>query len=335
MKPRKIVLSVILAFGLLAAPLPSDGQQPAKVYRIGYLVGGPATPVSPTQARNREAVVEGLRERGYVEGQNLVIERRYTEGQDERAPSLAAELVSLKLDLIVAHGTAQVRAVKQLTSTIPIVMVDVIEPVRRGLVASLAHPGGNVTGLADIPIEIEGKRLQLLKEAVPKASRVAVLTYSTSGPVPRSIFRSEVEAAARALDVTLEFYTVGNPEEFAGAFAAIKKARAEALFVQPSLLFWNNADRIVTLAAQSRLPAVYPDRIAVEAGGLMSYAPNAYAIQRRIGFYVDKILNGANPSDLPVEQPTKFELLINLKTAKALGLTIPESILRRADEVIR
>ena len=268
MKLRGVALTFILALALLAAPLPSDGQQPAKVYRIGFLMGGPATSVSPTQARNREALVEGLRERGYIEGQNLVIERRYTEGQDERAASLAAELVSLKPDLIIVQGTAQVRAVKQLTSTIPIVMVDVIEPVRRGLVASLAHPGGNVTGLADIPIEMEGKRLQLLKEAVPKASRVAVLRYPPSDPNPRGIFRSEVEAAARALDVTLEFYTVGNPEEFAGAFAAIKKARAQALFVQPSLLFWNNADRIVALAAQSRLPAVYPFRAAVEAGPL-------------------------------------------------------------------
>jgi putative ABC transport system substrate-binding protein len=334
MRPTELVLTVILAFALLSAPLPCDGQQPAKVYRIGFLGPGPPTPASPTRTRSWEAFVEGLRERGYIEGQNLVIERRYTGGQDERAPSLAAELVSLKPDLIVASDTAQVRAVKQATSEIPIVMVGVIEPVRRGLVASLAHPGGNVTGLTyTVGVEIMGKYVQLLKEAVPKVSRVAVLAYSSSGPV-RNAFQSEVEAAARALDLTLQFYTVGNSEELEGAFAAMTKARADALLVRPHALFWTHARRIVGLAAQSHLPAMYPGRDHVDAGGLMAYEVDHRDIYRRLAFYVDEILHGANPGDLAVEQPTKFELIINLKTAKALGLTIPRSLLIRADEVI-
>jgi putative ABC transport system substrate-binding protein len=333
MKPREIALSVILVFVLVAAPLPSGGQQQGKVYRIGFLVGGPATPSNPTQARNREAVVEGLRERGYIEGENLVIERRYTEGQEERAPSVAAELVSLKPDLIIAQGTAQVRAAKQATSTIPIVMLGVIDPVRRGLVASLAQPGGNVTGLTEtVGMEILGKRLQLLKEAVPKVSRVAVLYYSGGQPDP--LFKSAMEAAARALDVTLQPYGVEKPEELEGAFAAMTKARERALFVDPHPFIGARTGRIVDLAAQSRLPAMYPYRGAVEVGGLMAYDVNGSALYRRIGFYVDKILHGANPGDLPVEQPTKFDLIINLKTANALGLTIPRSLLIRADEVI-
>ena len=339
MKPRQIALSVILAFSLVAAPVPSDGQQPAKVYRIGYFGISLGTtdqtpqhcPIKPGPLQ--QAFREGLRERGYIEGQNLVIECRWTEGREQHAPALAAELVSLKPDLIVASGTVQVLAAKQATSTIPIVMVGVVDPVGRGLVASLAHPGGNVTGLTDILMEMEGKRLQLLKEAVPKASRVAVLSYLTGAPRPS--FRSEEEAAARALGVTLQFYEVRDLEEFAGAFTAMTKARAEALLVAPDPFFYLHAQRIVELAAKSRLPAMYPYRDSVQAGGLMGYDVSRPDIFRRIGFYVDKILNGANPGDLPVEQPTKFELIINIKTAKALGLTIPQSLLNRADEVIR
>ena len=335
MKPRQIVLSVILAFALLASALPSDGQQPVKLYRIGYLGGSPTTPTSPLQARNREVMIEGLRQRGYIEGQNLIIERRYTEGQDERAPSLAAELVNLKPDLIIAYGTTQVRALKQATSTIPIVMCGVIEPVRRGLVASLAHPGGNVTGLTEtVGVEIVGKHIQLLKEVVPTVSRVAVLGYS-SPQFDRAIVQSEMESAARALDVTLQFYNVGDPQEFDAVFAAIRKARPDALLVRPHPFFGSHARQIAGFAAQGRLPAVYPFRVFVDNGGLMAYEADLLAIFRRIGFYVDKILNGANPGDLAVEQPTKFDLVINLKTAKALGLTIPESLLMRADEVIR
>ena len=299
MKLREIALSVILAFSLVAAPLPSDGQQPAKVYRIGFLLGDPETPPSPAHARKREAFVEGLRERGYIEGQNLVIERRYTEGQDERAPALAAELVSLKVDLIVASATAQVRAAEQATSTIPIVMVGVMDPVGRGLVASLAHPGGNVTGLTyTAGMEITGKRLQLLKEAVPKLSRVAVLSYSGGQPEPASLWEP-FQAAARALNVTYQLYGVRNPEELEGAFAAITKARPDVLQVAPHHFTWTHAGRIVDFAAKSRLPAMYPFREAVELGGLMAYEANQADIFRRIGFYVDKIFNGANRAISP------------------------------------
>ena len=334
MKLREIALSVILGFALLAAPLPSDGQQPAKVYRIGVLGGGLPTPASPAQARRWEALVEGLRERGYIVGENLVIERRSTEGRSERAPSFAAELVSLEPDLIIATNTPNVRALKQATSEIPIVMVGPVDPVGRGLVASLAHPGGNVTGLTDtIGLEIAGKRLQLLKEAVPKVSRVAVLYYSGDQPEPH--LWEPFQAAARALGVTPQLYGVRDPEELEGAFTAMTKAQAEALFVADHSFTATNAGRIVELAAKSRLPATYSFRAAVEVGGLMSYGANQPAIYRRLGFYVDKILKGANPGDLPVEQPTQFELIINLKTAKALGLKIPEPLLIRADEVIR
>jgi putative ABC transport system substrate-binding protein len=274
----------------------------------------------------------GLREYGYLPGQNLVIECRYTEGRAERGPVLAAELVSLKPDLLVVFSTANVRAAKQATSTIPIVMVGVIDPVGRGLVASLAHPGGNVTGVTDTVGEgLVGKRLQLLKEAVPAVTRVAAVY---AGNPSESSFWGDTQAAARALDVTLESYRVQDPSEFEGAFAAMTKAKVEALLVQAYPFMLNNASRIVDLAAQSRLPAMYPHRQAVQAGGLISYDVNLPDNFRRLGSYVDRIFKGANPGDLPVEQPTKFDLFINLKTAKALGLSIPPSLLMRADEVI-
>jgi putative ABC transport system substrate-binding protein len=331
----------ILTLCLLAVPLAADAQQPRKVYRIGYLsvsTGGYETnpqhcPIKGTPTW--QAMVEGLRERGYIPGQNLVIECRYTEGREERAPALAAELVSLKPDLLVVYGTVQVRAAKQATSTIPIVMLGVMDPVGRGLVASLAQPGGNVTGLADTPMEMEGKRLQLLKEAVPKVSRVAVLSHPGSTPDPLSHQQREIEAAAQALHVTLQKYDIRDPTEFTGAFAAMTKARAEALFVKSDPFWAGHGQRIAEFAAQNRLPAVSPGRNFVEAGGLMSYDVNDFAIRRRVGVYVDKIFKGAKPGELPVEQPTKFELVINLKTAKALGLTIPPSLLMRADEVIQ
>jgi len=345
MKPRTAALSVILtlALSILAAPVPSPGQQPGKVYRIGLL--GVSTAGYDLDAKNCpitgnpnwQALVAGLRERGYIRGQNLVIECRYTEGREERAPALATELVSLKLDLIVANTTANVRAAKQVTSAIPIVMLGVMNPVERGLVASLAHPGGNVTGLTETAsLEIAGKYLQLLKEAVPKVSRVAALSYSgiwfTTPPGPAW---SETQTVARAVGVTLHEYEVREPEEFAGAFTAMTKARAEALLVLPHPFIGFHERRIVDLAAQSRLPAMYPFRSSVEAGGLMGYGVNQPDLFRRLGFYVDKIFKGAKPADLPVEQPTKFDLLINGKTAKALGLTIPQSLLIRADEVIQ
>lgn len=323
----------ILALGILWAPLAADAQQPAKVYRIGALGGVP--PTSPEIQRNWGAFREGLRERGYIEGQHFVIEYRWTGGQIERAPSLAGELVSLKVDLIVAAGNARSRAAKEATSAIPIVMVYVLDPVEDGLVVSLARPGGNVTGvtMAAGP-EIAGKHLELLMDAVPKVSRVAVLSAPASSPNNAAYLR-ETQAAARVLGVTLQFYEVRDPKEFDGAFAAMSKARAGALLVQPHPFNFAHARRIVDLAAKSRLPAVYPFKESVEAGGLMTYAANAPDMFRRAAYYVDKILKGAKPADLPVEQPTKFELVINLKTAKALGLTIPQSVLIRADEVIQ
>ena len=341
MKPRAAALSVILTLGLLAAPSLSHGQQPAKVYRIGWLgistIGYETTPqhCPITGDPSWQAWVEGLREHGYIPDQNLVIECRYTGGREERAPTLAKELVSLKPDLLVAAGTNQVRAAKQAPTEIPILMWGVIDPVRRGLVASLAQPGGNVTGPADtVGMEIEGKRLQLLKEVVPKVSRVAVLDHPS--PTPESdLFQREREAAALALGLTLQSYGIRAPEELEGAFAAMTKARADALLVERYSLIWIHRQRIAALAAQSRLPAVYPWTDFVNAGGLMAYEANTPAIRRRLGIYVDKILKGAKRADLPVEQPTKFDLLINLKTAKALGLTIPQSLLSRADEVIR
>jgi len=312
---------------------------------MGWLING-LTPKDPTP-RNCphkaepfwQASMEAFRERGYVQGQNLVIECRWTEGQDERAPALAVELVNLKVDLIVATATNQVRAAKQATSTIPIVMWGVIDPVRRGLVGSLAYPGGNVTGLADdAGLEILGRRLQLLAQAVPTVSRVAALhppSGATPDPATTPLWRTILEAEARALGVTLQSYRVQGSEELEGAFAAMAKARAEALLVVPHPFFGVHAQRIVNLAARNRLPAIYPDRFHVHAGGLMAYAADELETARRLPAYVDRIFKGAKPGDLPVEQPTKFTLILNLKTAKALGLTIPPALLIQADEVIR
>ncbi len=343
----RLAAITILILSFLAAPLPSLGQQPGKVYRIGYLVNrGPAPTEQPPQQCPMkggvlwQAWIAGLREHGYVQGQNLVIECRYTEARTERAPALAAELVSLKPDLLIAYSTANVLGAKQATSTIPIVMLGVIAPVERGLVASLARPGGNVTGLTyNVGAEIIGKYLQFLKEAIPSVSRVAVLRHPGGSGLPAGayppLFARESEVAAQALGLTLQPYDVRAAEEFAGTFAAMTKAKVEALVVEPTPFLALHAQRIVDLAAQTRLPAVYPDRDFFKAGGLMSYDVNEADIFRRLGVYVDKIFHGANPGDLPVEQPTKFDLLINLKTAKALGLTIPPSLLMRADEVIQ
>ncbi len=336
------IFIVTLALALLAAPVPSPGQQPAKVYRIGFLGGSMFAPTEDTHPQkcpitggpNWQAWVAGLRERGYIPGQDLVIECRWDGGRYERAPALAAELVGLKVDLILATSYPRARAAKEATSTIPIVMVYVAEPVASGLVASLAHPGGNVTGVSyTAGPEIAGKHLQLLKEAVPKLSRVAVLLYPDY-PLTAAFLR-EAQAAARALGLTLQSYEVRAPEEFEAAFTAMTKARADGLVVQMHPIVFAHPRQITELAALSRLPAVYPYRDLVEAGGLMAYEANAPAMFRRAPMYVDKILKGANPGDLPVERPTKFDLIINLKTAKALGLTIPQSLLSRADEVIQ
>jgi len=340
MKHREIALSLILAIAILMEPSASDAQQTGKVYRIGYLGITASGHENDTRncpkegSPNWQAFIGGLRERGYIPGQNLVIECRWTEDQDDQASPLAAELVSLAPDIIVANGTRQVRAAKQASSTIPIIMYGVIDPVGRGLVANLAHPGGNVTGLADSLAEMEGKRLQFLKEIAPKVSRVAVLHRSGRGV---ESWMRYLEPSARALALNLQTYPVQGPEEFADAFAAMTKAGEEVLYVVPTGLWEMGAirQRIVEFAAQNRLPATYQGRGFVEAGGLMSYCVDEPAIRRRIGIYVDKILNGANPSNLPVEQPNAFNLIINLKTATALGLTIPQTLLILADEVIQ
>ena len=332
MKPRTVALSVTVALGILATPLAADAQQPAKVYRIGVLTNAP--PTDPGVGRLWGAFAEEFGKRGYIEGQHFVIERRWTEGRIERSPSLAAELVGLKVDLIVAVGNVNVVAAKQATSTIPIVMVYVSNPVEGGLVDSLARPGGNAAGVTFVAgPEIVGKHLELLKEAVPNLSRVAVLSNPASALY--ASYARETRAAGRMLRVALQFYEVRDPNELKGAFTAMTKARAGALLVLPHPFTFANARRIADLAAKSRLPAVYAFRESVEAGGLMAYAANAPDMFRRAAAYVDKILKGAKPADLPVEQPTKFELVINLKTAKALGLTIPQSLLLRADEVIQ
>jgi len=328
---RRIGLAVVLALRLTLSSLVGEAQQTGKVYRIGVLSNAP--PTTPEVSRNWEAFRQGLHERGWVEGQNIVIEARYAEGRLERFLSLAAELVSLKPDLIVAvPGSWAGHAAKQATRTIPIVFMYGFDPVGEGLVASLARPGGNITGLTFIVgNQIVGKQLELLKEAVPTVSRVAALVEVLSGP---GISR-ETQAAAQVLAVKLQVLEVRSPNELEGAFAAMTRERVGGLLVLPHSLSFVHARRIADLAAKSRLPAVYPFRESAEAGGLMAYAASAPDMFRRAATFVDKILKGAKPAELPVEQPTKFELVINLKTAKALGLTIPQSLLVRADAIIQ
>jgi putative ABC transport system substrate-binding protein len=326
MERRAFISSITV--GLLAAPLAAEAQQAGKVPRIGYLAFNLAT--SP---HLHEAFRQGLRDLGYVEGRNIVIEYRDTEGKFERFPALAAELVSLRVDLIVAGAFQATLAAKNATKTIPIIMVAVADPVRIGLIASLVRPGGNITGLALFAgTEIFGKHLELLKEAVPNLSRVAVLSNPAN---PMHVLRlREVEVAGRSLGVQVQILKAQGPEEFDSAFAAMTRERAGALYVVGDPMFVSHRRRFAELAAKSRLPAVYELKDHAEAGGLMVYGPSTLDMYRRAAPYVDKILKGAKPGDLPVEQPTKFELVINLKTAKALGLKIPPSLLARADEVI-
>jgi putative ABC transport system substrate-binding protein len=316
---------------LLASPLAAEAQQTGKVPRIGFLGGRTPSDTSPLL----DAFRQGLRELGWVEGQNIVIDYRYAEGRFDRLPELAAELVRLKVDIIVAAGgTPTAAAAKNATGTIPIVMIAVRDPVGTGLIASLARPGGNVTGLSDSAgLEIFGKQLEQLKEAVPKVRRVAILSNPANLYHPLAI--RELNAAARSLGVQLQLLEARGPNEFDGAFAAMAKERVGALLVLPDAMFNLHRTRLADLAARSRLPAAYGWREYVEAGGLMSYGPSLRDLYRRSATFVDKILKGAKPGDLPVEQPTKFELVINLKTAKALGLTIPQSLLQRADELIQ
>jgi putative ABC transport system substrate-binding protein len=331
-KLSRFGLIVTLALGLLAALLDAAAaQRPEKVPRVGYL--NPGSPSDPLSQRRLEAFRQGLRDLGYVEGQNIAIEPRWAEGQYDRYPALAADLVSLKVDVIVAQGGAATQAVQQATRTIPIVMSIVLDPVGSGLVPSLARPGGNVTGTSFMGPDLVGKQLQLLKEVVPKVSRVALLR-NPANPASAPGLR-EAEATARALGVRLQALEARNPQEIDSAFAAMTRERAGALVIFPDPIFGNQRRQIAELAAKRRLPAIYggtPEY--AEAGGLMVYSPNILDLTRRAATYVDKILKGAKPADLPVEQPTKFELVINLKAAKALGLVIPPSLRQRADQII-
>ncbi len=326
---KALCTALALALGLLSPALAAGAQSPAKVTRIGVLYAG-----FPSATRHlHEAFKQGLRDLGYVEGQTIIIEERWAEGRLERLPDLAAELVQLKVDVIVAGATPPIQAARQATKTIPIVMAVVADPVEQGFVASLARPGGNITGLSVQAPELGGKQLQLLKEVVPRASRVAIL-WNAANPYPALVVR-ETEAAARTLRVQLQSLPVRGPEEFEGAFEAATRGRAAALLTVGDVLTMAHRTRIVALAAKSRLPAMYSFREFVDDGGLMAYGANLADSYRRAATYLDKILKGAKPADLPVEQPTRFELVINLKTAKALGLTIPQSVLVRADQVIQ
>jgi putative ABC transport system substrate-binding protein len=323
-----------LAGGLLAAPLAAYAQQPAKVARIGYLVTG--SPESPETRTVLAAFRQGLREHGYVEGQNIVIEYRAAEGKLERLPDLAAELAGLKVDLIIAGNTPGARAARQATTTIPIVAPVMGDPIGDGLVASLSRPGGNITGLTFLGPELVPKRLQVLKEALPKVSRVAALWHPGAfGERTNQEMLKGTEAAVRTLGVHLHLAEVGGADDFDRAFSTITRERADALIVFPSPMLFNERKRIVGLAAKHRLPSMFSAKEFVDLGGLLSYGASIADLIRRSAGHVEKILKGAKPGDLPVEQPTKFELVINLKTAKALGLTIPPSVLQRADEVIK
>jgi putative tryptophan/tyrosine transport system substrate-binding protein len=324
-----IVLVVILA---LASVHLAEAQQPKKVPRIGYL-----SSLSPSSESTRvEGIRLALRELGYIEGQNITTEYRYAEGKLNRYPEVAADLVRLKVDIIVvAGGSGVIRVARNATKTIPIVMVNsVLDPVEEGLVESFAHPGGNVTGLTLLSGDLGGKRLELLKEAVPKLARVAVLYNPATTDTAREV-KEDLPVAARALGLTIQPWEVRDADGFDKVFAAMGKQRPDGLYLPTGALMRDNAKRIVGFALKSRLPSIYPYSEAVDAGGLMAYSADLGNSYRRVAYYVDKILKGTKAADLPVEQPTKFEFVINLKTAKQIGLTIPQSMLYRADKVIK
>jgi putative tryptophan/tyrosine transport system substrate-binding protein len=327
MKKKFKVLT--LSTMLLVLCSSAQAQQIGKVARIGYLVA--ASPSS--NAARIEPFRQGLRELGYVEGKNIVIEWRYAEGKLDRLPAFAAELVRLKVDVIVTSGPTVTRAVKEATNTIPIVMAFDNDPVGSGVVASLARPGGNITGLSILAPEISGKQLELLKEIVPRLSRVAVLGTSTT-PGNAELLK-QIELAAGALKVKLQYLDVLSLKDVETAFRAAGKGRADAVVVLNSPVFSSQRTQIADLAVKSRLPAIYDRPESVENGGLLSYGVNRNDLYRRAAVYVDKILKGAKPADLPVEQPMKFEFVINLKAAKQIGITIPPNVLARADKVIR
>jgi putative ABC transport system substrate-binding protein len=321
------IVALVVTFAMCGAVV--EAQQMTKVRKIGYLSG-----VSPAaEAARREAFRQALRELGFIEGKTVVIEYRYSEGKYERLPGLAAELVRLKPDLIVTGGSPSTRAAKEVTNTIPIVMTNDPDPVANGLITSLARPAGNITGLSTLAPELSGKRLEILREVVPKLSRMAVLGTSTS-PAYAPVIK-EIELAAKSLKLRLQYQDVLDSKDIESAFRAATEGRADALITLNSGILVSQAAQIVSLAEKNRLPATYTQVDYVDAGGLMFYGVSLVDLSRRAATYVDKILKGAKAADLPVEQPTKFEFVINLKAAKQIGLTIPPNVLARADRVIK
>jgi ABC-type uncharacterized transport system substrate-binding protein len=324
------VLSILVALAVLAVGVIADAQQPKKVPRVGYLSS--ADPAS--ESARSEPFRLALRELGYIDGQHISTEYRYSEGKNDRLPELAAELVRLKVDVIVTGGVPLVRAAMNATKTIPIVMLGQgSDPVEAGLIDSLARPGGNVTGLTLLSPELSGKRLELLKETMPKISRVAVL-FNPSNPAA-ILYLNEVEVAAKSFGLQLQTLKASRPTDLASALSGAVIGRAHALITLPDAMFFSSRVQVTNFAAQNRVPAMFPESEFVNEGGLMSYGPNLPDLFRRAATYVDKILKGAKAADLPVEQPTKFEFVINLKTAKQIGLTIPPNVLARADKVIK
>jgi len=318
-------IALTFAFGGAVA----TAQQAGRVPRIGFLLGS-----SPGPDPRLEAFRQGLRDNGYIEGKNIAVEYRFAEGQEDRLPKLVAELVGpLKVEIIVTDGTNVTRAAKNATTTIPIVMASDGNPIGNGFIASLAHPGGNITGLTNLLTGLSGKRLELLKEAIPDISRVGVI-WNPENPSSTTSFK-ETQVAAQALALQLQSLEVRAPNDFEGAFQAATKRQVSALSVVSDSLMFTNRRRFLELAAKYRLPTMHTQSLWVEAGGLMSYGTYFPDLYRRAATYVDKILKGTKPADLPVEQPTKFELIINLKTAKQIGLSIPPNLLARADRVIR
>ncbi len=315
-----------IAGGLLAMPFRAGAQQQGKVWRVGFLL-----PSASLSSSNTNAFLKGMRELGYVEGKNLVIEWRFADGELERLPALAAELVQLKVDIIVTAGSPAIGAAQKATTTIPIVMATAGDPVGSGFVKSLARPGGNITGLSNMAGDIAAKFIELLRSVVPKLSRVAMLTPSaTYGPLSKG-----VQAAAQKAGVKTLMAVASTPQEIENAFSMMVREKADAVFVGSPTVFAQQHRQIAELALKYRLPSLFQDRVDVEVGGLMSYGQKLIDNYERSATYVDKILKGAKPGDLPVEQPVSFEFVVNLKTAKALGLTIPQSLLLRADEVIQ
>ena len=327
---KKEVTVLTLCALLLALSAPAEAQQQLKkLHRIGILLVGSSSFYSAWI----DVFRQGLKELGYIEGKNIAIEYRYAEGKADRLPALAAELVGLKVEIVFTSSTPSVLAVKKATSTIPIVFVSISDPVASGLVTSLARPGGNITGLSIVAVELSGKRLELLKEAVPSVTRVAFI-WNSANPAQAPQW-GEAQAAAQALGLQLQSLEVRSANDFDSAFEAALKERVQALITTPEALFGTHLKRIVEFAAKNRLPTMYGNPQFVDAGGLMSYAPDYTVQYRRAAIYVDKILKGSKPADLPVEQPTKFEFIINLKAAKQIGLTIPPNVLARADKVIK